>query len=297
MKARVRTYEQFKVHLQQIPRSAWKRFAKHFRRLSNSPKVSATKSPLQNVRAVCGTSSRTSSTSKRPSQHGSLKQGLTTRRQRRLFGTIPVWVFECAIAAVVLTIAAESLTYLRPKKTHKIYVQARIQQMPDEPESMRALILRVSKAVPYFEPKPYPPHLTFITAICPLAQMGEVSRYLRSTVAPEVKQSFEQINPTFHIQSIATNFGGNQVTVVATLHTSHHNPFFRDLMQKKHQWQTAYPHVKWWVENTPHLTLGTYKKKLAAVNTESNIRTIFKQALHGREFMRRNLTIEVAAGD
>ena len=208
-----------------------------------------------------------------------------------------MWVFECAIAAVVLTIAAESLTYLRPKKTHKIYVQARIQQMPDEPESMRALILRVSKAVPYFEPKPYPPHLTFIKAVCPLAQMGEVSRYLRSTVAPEVKQSFEQINPTFHIQSIATNFGGNQVTVVATLHTSHHNPFFRDLMQKKHQWQTAYPHVKWWVENTPHLTLGTYKKKLAAVNTESNIRTIFKQALHGREFMRRNLTIEVAAGD
>ena len=297
MAPRIRTYEQLKARLQQIPRSAWKRFAKHFRRLSNSPKVSATKSPLQNVRAVCGTSSRTSSTSKRPSQHGPLKHGLSTRRQRRLFGPIPVWVFECAIAAVVLTIAAESLTYLRPNKTHKIYVQARIQKMPDEPESVRALILRVSKEVPYFEPKPYPPHLTFITARCPLAQMGEVSRYIRSTVAPEVKHSFEQINPTFTIHSIATNFGGNQVTVVATLHTTQHNPFFRDLMQKKQQWQTTYPRVKWWVENTPHLTLGTYKKKLAAVNTESHICTIFKQALHGREFMRRNLTIEVAAGD
>ena len=101
--------------------------------------------------------------------------------------------------------------------------------------------------------------------------------------------------PKFTINSVATNFGSSETTVVAKCNVYDYKKFFDDLMYEKDTgWKQTVPYVNWWVENPFHITLGTYKKKLATPTDEQRIRKAYENELTSSSFDRNNLTLAVA---
>ena len=294
-RARAPTDRVVAARLGRIPRTVWGRFAAHFKRLTRCNAVRATASPLQNVRAVCATKAAPAASN--PSTAKSCT-GRARRTRRRRRGAIPVRVFEYALTAAALAIAAEGLRYVRTKPTHSFYIQARINDT-----HLRTLISDTATGLKYFELKDYPPHITLVKVKCRLEMKKRVLDYIRRTVIPDhlnpaINSNRFSPSPIFKINSVATTFGGGHNTVAALCPVQPKCTLCEDMCAYResdwNRFSLEYPKVKWIVEKTFHITLGTYRKNVAPSNSEDRIRKAYESVLKGLSYDRSNLTLTVA---
>ena len=308
-RARAPTDRAVAARLGKLPRTVWGRFAAHFKRLTHCNAVRATASPLQNVRAACATKA-TPAASKLSTAKSRTGRARRTRRR----GAIPVWVFECALTAAALAIAAEGLRYVPTDKSyetyqrerqkrqykqqssskqgkhsdkskrHTFYIQAQIRQdiLP------RTLIDKIGASVRWFDLSQYPPHITLVKVRCPVEKKAAVSRYLNETVKQDVQTVINGVKClTFRINSVATEFGRGQNTVAAKCDKLY--LLNNKLEAKVRTWKKRHSQVSWRVEDTFHITLGSYKTQQAHQKSVDDIREAFENELNNRTYGHNDL--------
>ena len=254
-RARAPTDRVVAARLGKLPRTVWGRFAAHFKRLTHCKNVRATASPLQNVRAACATKAPPAASN--PSTAKS-RTGRARRTRRRRRGAIPVWVFECALTAAALAIAAEGLRYVPTDTEHTFYIQAQIKRETLSHE----FVDKIRTSLKWVDKSPYPLHITLVKVRCPIAKKKDVQRYINKTVKHDVQTVINnEPHLTFTIYSVATDFGRGNNTVAARCRVYPYTYFVHTLRDNKIKWESAYPKVEWKVETNFHITLGSYKKE------------------------------------
>ena len=308
-RARAPTDRAVAARLGKIPRTVWGRFAAHFKRLTHCTTVRATASPLQNVRAACATKA-TPTASKLSTAKSRTGRARRTRRR----GAIPVWVFECALTAAALAIAAEGLRYVPTDKSYETYQRERQKRQYKQQSSSkqgkhskkskrhtfyiqapikrgslpRTLIDKIGASVRWFDLSQYPPHITLVKVKCPVEKKEAVSRYINETVKEDVQTIID--DETFlslRIHSVVTEFGRGRNTVAAEC--GKQKSLYKKLKHKSDLWKTRDSQVHWWVEQPFHITLGSYRTEQVDQKSVDEIREAFENELNNRTYDHNDL--------
>lgn len=172
--------------LDKVPRAAWKRFATHFKHLVHRPEVSATKSPVQNIRAVCDSISTARPTAQ-PTKRRTKKTPGTRRRRRWI---IPKWVIDGALLALFVAGVAKLERLLSEYSTRKrFYIQAKIN---DDTLFKKVNEIQISERG--FSMKEYSLHITLVKGYC---ERPDYWKIIHGHCLKDVKDAVINTSPTF----------------------------------------------------------------------------------------------------
>lgn len=192
--------------LDKVPRAAWKRFATYFKQLVHCPEVSATKSPVQNVREVCDSISMARPTTRATKQR--TKRRTRTRRRRRWI--IPKWVIDFALAALIVGGVMKLGNLIFSSTARRFCIVAYIHDA-----KLHRDVRDYANRRPHFQTKNYPLHITLVSGECDVRDL----EYISDTVLKDVRKVVKnEVQPTFTLRNrVEPNYGTGGNTIVATI--------------------------------------------------------------------------------
>ena len=290
---------EFLHRLDKVPRAAWKRFATYFKQLVHRPEVSATKSPVQNVREVCDSISTTSPTTRVTKRR--MKRRTRTRRRRRWI--IPKWVIDFALAALIVGGVMKLGDLVFSSTARRFCIVAYIDNA-----NLRRDIRNYANGRPHFETKKYALHITLVSGKCDVRDL----EYISDTVLPDVEKVVkDDVQPTFTLRNIVELDYGTGNTIVAEIEVNKSASLVNELEMLKLTWgkdlndrwvarkelgEKDAPSPKVTIVSKYHLTLGTISTVgLIIPKTKDSIRTKLTNTVgpyNGHTYTWENITIK-----